>query len=190
MIWIWNSIAMNSASSESDIDLFIVSSPNSMWLNRILITLIFQIMWVRKTPNKHAWRFCLSFFSTTDWLDFWGWKIENDIYLYYWIIYFKPLLNFDNTYELFLEKNSSWADFSEYSDIIENNKKYIKYSWESFWWNCLITWFLDKLFKKLFLLKTLKHFEKIAKPYWVIINDDLLKFHNWDIRKSIKKELV
>jgi hypothetical protein len=37
-------------------------------------------------------------------------------------------LNYDNTYELFLKENSSWADYKDYEDIIKNNKKYIKYS--------------------------------------------------------------
>jgi len=127
MIWIWNSISMNSANKNSDIDLYIVSDNNRMWIVRILITLIFQIMWVRKTPSKHAWRFCLSFFSTIDWMNFSNFKIKDDIYLYFWIIYFKPILSFDDTYELFLNKNSLWADFSEYKNILNENKKYIKY---------------------------------------------------------------
>jgi hypothetical protein len=29
---------------------------------------------------------------------------------------------------LFIEKNKSWADFSDFGEMIENNKKYIKYS--------------------------------------------------------------
>jgi hypothetical protein len=49
---------------------------------------------------------------------------------------------------------------------------------------------LNSLLKKIFLKKTIKHYNKIWKPYWVIINDDLLKFHNSDIRKKIKEELV
>ncbi len=196
MVWIWNSISMNCASKNSDIDLLIVTTPNSMWLNRIFITFIFMILWVRKTPSKHSSRFCLSFFATTDWLDFSSWKIQDDIYLYFWIVYFKPILNYNNTYELFIEKNSSWADFSEYNNIIEDNKNYIYHplapslvrrgdNLDNF-----IIKLLDKILKKLFLPKTLKHYEKIWKPYWVIINDNMLKFHNWDIREEIKKELI
>ncbi len=49
---------------------------------------------------------------------------------------------------------------------------------------------INNILKKLFLPKTLNHYKKIWKPYWVIINDDLLKFHNWDIRKQIKKQLL
>jgi hypothetical protein len=60
-------------------------------------------------------------------MDFSSFKIDNDIYLYFWVLYFKPILNNDNTYELFLEKNKSWAEFSEYNKVIEDNKRYIKY---------------------------------------------------------------
>ena len=212
MVWIWNSIAMNSATSDSDIDLYIVTSPNSMWLNRIIITLFFQILWVRKNEKHHSGRFCLSFFSTTDWMDFSDWKLENDVYLYFWIVYFKPILDYDNTYESFLEKNSSWADFGQYSEIIEENKKYVRY-WTSYkdktplnsplpskdWTRIrgdekqidgIFVSNLNTILKKIFLPKTLKHFEEIWKPFGVIINDDLLKFHNGDIREKIKKELI
>ena len=199
MVAVGNSISMNCSTKNSDIDLFIVTSPKKMWFVRIVITIIFQILWVRKTPKKHAGRFCLSFFSTTDWMNFWNFALEKDIYLYFWIIYFKPILDFDNTYEKFLEKNSSWADFWEYKDFFEENRKYIKY-WNTWFsentlekgkkirkeksifdnlWN-----FLDKILKKIFLKKTLKNFEKLWKPYGIIINDNMLKFHNNDVRKE------
>ena len=198
MIWIWNSISMNYSTKNSDIDLLIVTSPNRIWFVRIIITLIFSILWIRKTKNKHAWRFCLSFFATTNWLNFWKFAIKNDIYLYFWIIYFKPILNYDNTYDFFLEKNSSWTDFSEYSNIIENNKNYIIFRWNKKEQKCTLKevplecsfpTFLNKLFKFFFLSKTLRHFEKIWKPFWVIITNNLLKFHNNDLRKKIRNEL-
>jgi hypothetical protein len=49
---------------------------------------------------------------------------------------------------------------------------------------------IELLFKKFFLPKTLRHYEKIWKPFWVIINDDVLKFHNGDIRKEVKREIL
>jgi hypothetical protein len=49
--------------------------------------------------------------------------------------------------------------------------------------------FVNSIFKKIFLPKTLKHYKKIWKPFWVIINDNMLKFHNGDVREKIKKEL-
>lgn len=128
MVAIWNSIAMNASNKDSDIDLFIVTSPDSMWINRILFTIFFWLLWVRKTHKYHEWRFCLSFFATTNWLNFKDWKINDDIYLYFWIVYLKPILNYDDTYKKFLKANSSWADFSEYNYILKENEKHIIYS--------------------------------------------------------------
>lgn len=188
MIWIWNSIAMNSSNKTSDIDLFIVTKDNTMWINRIIITIIFSLLWVRKTKNKHAWRFCLSFFVNESWLNFDNWKQYNDIYLYYWILTMKPLLDNNNTYNNFINQNQSWAIFWNYKDIILNNKKYIKYSWKKAKTNNIIKK-IDKILKNIFIKKTYKTYNKIWKPYWVIINNNMLKFHNNDIRIKIKKEL-
>lgn len=185
MVWIGNSISMNSASKDSDIDLLIVTEKNKMWLVRILVTLIFQILWVRKNDKHHAGRFCLSFFCTVDWLDFSKFALKKDPYLYFWILYFKPILDFWNTYDLFIEKNKSWADFWEFKEIIENNRKYIKYNKIPLLTREGLGVALNNFFKKIFLPKTLKHYNKIGKPYWIIINDNILKFHNWDIRKEI-----
>lgn len=191
MIWIWNSISMNCATSDSDIDLYIVTAPKRLWLVRILVTAIFQLLWVRKTDKHHAWKFCLSFFSTTQSLNFWVFALEKDLYLYFWIVYFKPIFDINNTYLAFLKQNENWCDFSEYIQIISENKKYIKYSRNISERNSLSTLydFLDHLLRKIFLSKTLRHYEKIWKPYGVIINNNMLKFHNWDIRKQIKEKL-
>ena len=188
MIWVGNSISMNSSSKESDIDLLIVTDNNSMWLVRILVTFIFQILWVRKNDKYHAGRFCLSFFCTLDWLDFWKFSLEKDPYLYFWILYFKPILDYNNTYNLFIEKNSSWANFWEYKENIEENKKYIKYRKTTLLTRGRLGVWLNNFLKKIFLPKTLKHYNKIGKPYWVIINYEMLKFHNWDIRREIAEK--
>ena len=189
MIWIGNSLAMKSATKDSDIDLYIVTDKNAMWFVRIMVTFIFQVLWVRKDETHHAWRFCLSFFSTIDGMDFSSFKIDDDVYLYFWIVYFKPIADYSKTYEKFLEKNNSWANFDDYKKIIEENKKFIKYKRKAWFNNFFLTWLFDKLFKKIFLKRTLNHFEKIWKPYGVIISDDLLKFHNWDVRKEISEKL-
>ena len=193
MIGIWNSISMNSATKNSDIDLLIVTENNKMWFVRILVTLIFQVLRVRKNDIHHAGRFCLSFFCTIDSLDFSKFALKNDPYLYFWILYFKPILDYSNTYDLFIEKNKSWANFSEFENIIENNKKYIRYK------KNIKTPFSPKgeglgvrannIFKKIFLPKTINHYNELWKPYWIIINDNMLKFHNWDIRKQIANKL-
>lgn len=188
MIAIWNSVAMNSANDESDIDLFIVAAPNRIWIVRILITLIFQVLWVRKTDKHHKGRFCLSFFCTTNALNFESIAIENDIYLYNRILSLKPILNYDNTYQKFIEENSKWMkinyEFKEWQLIKIQNKSSSINEWQS-----LILNFLEKLLKSIFFSKTKKTFEKLWKPFWVIINEDILKFHNDDKRIKIRNKI-
>lgn len=53
-----------------------------------------------------------------------------------------------------------------------------------------ILWMINEWLKKIFLPKTLRHYEKLKKPYGIIIHDNMLKFHNNDIRKQITKELL
>jgi len=190
MVAIWNSVAMNSATKSSDIDLFIVSSPNRLWIVRVFITFIFQVLWVRKTKDKHKARFCLSFFCTTNALNLENIAIKNDIYLYFWIIYLKPILNYDNTYELFIEKNKKWCDFKNYYSIIENNKKYVVYKKNTSKYNCKLLNLFENIIKSIFLSKTKKSFKTLWKPFWVIINDDILKFHNDDKRKVIRDNII
>lgn len=188
-IWIWNSVSMFSSNKNSDIDLFIITSSKRMWFVRIILILIFQLLWVRKTNKFHAKRFCLSFFCTINWINFENFALKNDIYLYFWIIYLKPILDFDNTYNKFIS-SQRWLNIDDYNNIIENNKKFIKFSWVSFWDKCKIFDFIDNFLEKIFLSRTIKSFEKLSKPYGIIINKNMLKFHNNDKRIQIKKDLL
>lgn len=190
MVAVWNSVAMNYANKESDIDLFIITSRNRLWFVRILVTTIFSILWLRKTKKHHAWRFCLSFFSTIDGMDFSNFAVENDIYLYFWIVYLKPILNYDNTYENFIKANSTWADFSEYEDIIETNKEYIKYEWFSHLNRSKLLNILNSFLKYLFEKRALKKYEELWKPYWIVISKDMLKFHDDDKRVEIREKVL
>jgi len=49
---------------------------------------------------------------------------------------------------------------------------------------------LDNLIKNIFKIKTISHYNNLNKPYGIIINDNMLKFHDNDIRKQISKKLV
>ncbi len=189
MIAIWNSVAMNSANSDSDIDLFIVSKPNRLWIVRIFTTFIFQILWARKTKNNHKSRFCLSFFCTTTSLNFENIAIKNDIYLYFWMIYLKPILNYDSAREIFIEENKKWCNFDDYENIIGNNKNSYFYKRNTSNYDFKLLNLIEKLLKSFFLPKTKKSFKKLWNTFWIIISDNMLKFHNNDKRKTISKKV-
>lgn len=188
-IAVGNSTSMFASKETSDIDLFIITSKNRMWFVRIFVTIIFSLLWVRKTNKFHEKRFCLSFFTTTEWMNFNNFTLENDVYLYFRIVYLKPILDYDDTFKNFIN-SQSWAGFSEYKELIEKNKSFIKFSWKSFWDKCKILDLIDNLLQKIFLSKTLKHYENLWKPYWIVINKNMLKFHDNDRRIQIKKDLL
>lgn len=188
-IGIGNSTVMNWGSKDSDIDLFIITQKNRLWIVRILMTFLCVILWVRKTAKHHAGRFCLSFFIDESALNFEKIIEENDIYMYFWILTLTPVFDVNNTYEKFLQTNTSWANFENFQNILQNHKnswfkKIQKNILKNTFWD-----FIENILKKIFLNKTLKSYEKLWKPYWIIIKRNMLKFHNNDIRRWLYKKI-
>jgi len=191
-ICIGNSLAMNAAHKESDIDLFIITKKKRIWTTRILITLLLNVLWERKTAKKHAWKFCLSFFITEEALDFSSIAIKNDIYLYYWLTTLKPIINRKHTFEKFMGINLSETPpiqlspnrrKSELQDVVSFPPGEKEFKIED--------WFFGNIFesclKFFFLPRSKKSFQKLWKPFWVIISDNMLKFHDKDKRKEIRE---
>lgn len=129
MIAIVNSLSMYATHKDSDIDLFIITKPGMIWFVRFFSTLILWKKGVWRKNDDIAGNFCLSFFITTDALDLSKIAIENDIYLYYWIYYLKPIFDKNNTYERFLEANN-WVQIDE-KQKIENQKYNISTTYSS-----------------------------------------------------------
>jgi hypothetical protein len=105
MIAIVNSLSMYATHEDSDIDLLIVTQPGMIWLVRFFATFILWSHGVWRHGEDVAGNFCLSFFITTDALDLSPIAIEDDIYLYYWIYYLKPVFDRDGVYERFARVN-------------------------------------------------------------------------------------
>ncbi len=206
-IAVCNSLAMNSAHKDSDIDLFIITKQNRLWTARIWMTMLLTILRQRKTHKKHAWKFCLSFFVSEEWLDFSNIAIENDIYLSYWIDTLKPIINRNDIFKKFREVNKkicsvmspqSWilspsrekgATHSEIIVASLSSKGEGIQGWGS--WVLTMCWdYLEKLLQTIFLPRTKKSFQKLWKPFWVIISPTMLKFHDRDKRKEIRDEII
>ena len=129
MIAIVNSLSMHATHPESDIDLFIVTRPGMIWFVRFWATLILWTHGVWRRDRDIAGNLCLSFFITTEAMDISYIAIENDIYLYYWIYYMRPIIDKNGTYKQFLLANS-WVDIDEeqkkknYLYIVSDSSKF------------------------------------------------------------------
>lgn len=48
---------------------------------------------------------------------------------------------------------------------------------------------VERTFKKLFLGKTLREYERLGKPWGIVISDEFLKFHPEDRRIEIREKV-
>jgi hypothetical protein len=113
--------------------------------------------------------------------------IQNDIYLFYWIFFLKPLFATKWTYREFLQKNS-WVNIDKkqlqentqfMEEIKKTNTALIRLAQ---WWNRFI--------RLLTQWKTIKRYEKLGKPEWIIVSGTMLKFHDKDRRKTIRDAIL
>ena len=185
ILWIaiCNSVSMNACHKDSDIDLFIITKRNRIWTTRVIITLILSLLWERKNEKKHRDKFCLSFFITEDFLDLSSLALEKDIYLAYWIENHIPLIEKENMFQKFKDANT-WYQIEGKERKAQKGKEEI-ISRKSH----IFSSFCEYIFQKIFLKKTKKSFQKLWKPFWIIIEENILKFHNKDKRKEIQEKI-
>lgn len=181
-ICICNSLSYYATNRDSDIDLFIITHPNMLWYVRFFVTMKLKKAWVWRKGEDIAGNFCLSFFVTTHALDFSAIAIEDDIYLYYWIYFLKPIVNYDHAYENFIAINN-WVSIPR--EQIQENTQYVttlhnkpKVALWQYWVNAML--------KLIFLPKTLFSYYRLWCPKGVIITRDMLKFHDTDSREYIR----
>lgn len=193
LIALCNSRAMGEADENSDIDLFIIAKKGNLWTVRFIVTILTSILGVRRrnTHGLQKWspdyikrtkdKFCLSFFITEEHLDFNDIRLQpDDPYLDRWIYTLIPLVNKNATYEYFMEAN--W---------VEPTQTWVNPSWKLFLIRLgnIFGFFslFESVVKKVWLPKTLKTYETLGKPWWVVISDSMLKFHDQDVRREFLK---
>lgn len=209
MVALCNSRAMGEADENSDIDLFIIAKKGNLWTARFLTTLLTSMLGLRRrnTHGLKKWtpeytrrtkdRFCLSFFITEEAMNFDSIRLQpDDPYLDRWICTLVPLINKNHAYEHFMEANGfevqSTKDIEHSSLPLDmpvgispvqnggliNKSAFFLFSFFSF------LSFFEWLIKKFWLPRTLRTYEKLGKPWWVVISDTMLKFHDQDVRRE------
>ena len=187
MIAIVNSLSMYATHEDSDIDLFIVTKPGMIWFVRFFSTLILWKHGVWRKWKDIAGNFCLSFFITTEASNLENIAIENDIYLYYWIYYMKPIFQINDTYKQFLRKNS-WVQIDPIQK--KENIRYMIYNTNENDSSKLTLYrWINKLLRRILIWKTNESYRKLWSPSGIIVSDSILKFHNEDRREVIRNTI-
>jgi hypothetical protein len=193
-ISVCNNLAFSKVNENSDIDLFIITKNDRMFTARVFITLILQFLNVRRYSDKIAGRFCLSFFIDDSRLSLKDLAIFHDVYLAYWVKSMKVFAD-DNVFIGFFDKNLWIRDYFDEDTNISNNyvrSREIAKSIFRIVFEYLLSGYLglllEKILKKWQIARANKKSFKLADRSGIVINEHMLKFHNFDKRKLYRQK--
>lgn len=111
LIAVCNSLAIANADVESDIDLFVVARPGTLWATRFAVVSALALLGLRPNDRSHADKVCMSFFVSEECTDLSRCALApEDTYLRYWIATLLPLYDAGGTYDRFVGANAWVAD--------------------------------------------------------------------------------
>ena len=105
-IYVCNSVSFKSVNENSDIDLFIVTKNNRIFLAKLFIWIFFKLFWVYWTHQKN--KFCIWFYVTKSSTDLYPISISPiDLYLAYWIAHLQPI--YSESWNFYIFKENLWV---------------------------------------------------------------------------------
>ncbi|MEK7190063.1 MAG: hypothetical protein AAB666_03760 [Patescibacteria group bacterium] len=206
LVAVCNTLSFEAAEKWSDIDFFIVARPGMVWLVRFLTTATLTVFGLRRHGRRIANKICLSFFVSDDAMNLKKISLtpdvqgHPDIYLIYWMANLIPLINREKTLEKFWQANNwAWnylANFDWRESVVNSHE--IKCNslvdrTRRFLERCLGGRSgdnLEKFLKKIQLFKILrnKQSQYFANGTAVVVNDQMLKFHEEDRREFFRNK--
>lgn len=198
LVAVCNSLAYSNANEKSDIDLFIISRRNTIWLARFFTIFIVKLLGLRPKEDSKKDTFCLSFFVDENYLNILSSRMGNDdVYYPYWVSSLMPVYNPDGLYEKFLEANSWYKSYLPNAYPNQFSKEVRANRWSKFC-NVVINFiFNPPIFRRLvynfyrsfqikIIDKNLKALINIDTR--VIVNERMLKFYSNDNRELFAKK--
>ncbi len=102
LIGVSGSLSMDNASKKDDIDLFFITSKNTLWISRFLVNIVLICAGIKRHRNSNYGvdQICPNMFVSEDAL-----VMERNLFIAHEIAQLKVLVNKNNTYEKFLDAN-------------------------------------------------------------------------------------
>ena len=177
----------------SDIDIFIISQQQRLWLTRLLVTGLTHLLGQRRHGRKIANRLCLSFYISEAALDLKSVTLADDPYFYAWLAWLLPLYGSDN-YDKFWQANNWLNDklpncqsrqVNPSLCLKDNSLLKLGQAFNRLWFASRLGDRLEALAKKIQLAKMATNTASLAKAAdsRVVIADTMLKFHENDRRQ-------
>lgn len=189
---ICNSLSFYAADKGSDIDLFIITEKNRLFLARSLTWIFTHLLGIRRHGNKVKGRFCLSFMISREELNLELIKNEKDIYLVFWLRLLRPIIG-QKYYREFISENKWIKEHFTYdidqqkhllpeSSFLLNFQKILEAPFKSF-----VGDFFEGILSKWQIKRCNKKAAKLNNDHGIIAKKCILKFHNIDMRPTFQK---
>ncbi|MFH1367143.1 MAG: hypothetical protein ABIH38_04120 [Patescibacteria group bacterium] len=194
-----NTLAINNAKAESDIDFFIVAESGQLWTCRLFATWFVFMLGYWRHKNKIRDKICLSFYVAEEALDLKPLKLEpDDPHFTFWLSQFVPLYD-RGEYHLKLQQKNAWVlkslpnVFSRKEENLVRSDRLmsiVQQFFEIIFINPYIGHWLTAFSRSRQLKKMERNRETAAKENNtnVVISDSVLKFHETDKREEYRKK--
>lgn len=176
LIGISGGLALENAEEKDDIDLFVITRTNTLWITRLLLVLLLILMGqYRGRGKKESQKICLNMLISEKALMFE--KDRQDLYTAHEIVQLKPIFNRNNTYKKFLNANRRWVSkfLPNAIDRITNYESGIKGRKNPLF-------IFEKVAKLVQLIYMKKHRTR------EVISDHFLAFHPYEYKSYVLKE--
>lgn len=212
-VFVCNTVAAGCPEHGSDVDVFIIVQHGRLWLTRLLATLFLSLFGLRRRGGKITNRICLSFYITDNALNLSPIALSSiqpapnpsflipqpDIYLIYWLAQLIPVYDPSDTLKKLQDVNQ-WArqclpqSFKPYalradlrvsdSGASHRFKRAIEKIWAGRY--CDLMEAQAKTIQQMRMNQRTKELED-GRTTGVVVNDDMLKFHENDRREEFRQ---
>jgi hypothetical protein len=186
LVGVTGGLAMNNAGEADDIDLFFIVTANTIWVSRFLITIIMDFLGVRRKPDQKIVKnkMCLNMYMAADALTLS--EKERDLFSAHEVLQMQPV--FDRGVHARFLKANAWVE------------QFLPNVWDKKCSDSGVQMKNKHIGRHLSVFaKCLTLFEPVAKTMqlWYmhnrrtseVVSDKLLRFHPYDARAFVKKEL-
>ncbi len=178
LVGVTGGLTMNNVKSEDDIDLFFIVHPKTLWISRLLATLLTESIGMRRRPGDKRFsdKVCLNMFMTSDRLRLV--PKERDLFAAHEVLQMVPLWEKNNVYQKFLRANK-WVE------------KFLPNAWDKNIKNENL-----KLKNENSILQIFEYPAKLGQLWYMrrhrtseVVTDTVIRFHPRDARVWVKEKL-
>lgn len=199
MIAVCNTLGLNAAREESDIDFFIIARAGHLWCARLLCAGIAHFLGIRPRRGHERDTVCLSFYAADTALDISSLQLPGwtpDLYLAYWITWCVPLYD-DGVFQEFFQAQT-WLAACLPNSVVPHPIAWRRVILAPV--SRAIKRIVEKLFSSCVFERAARAFQLRIMPFvireqmnggtGVVVSDSILKFHTADRRQEIKRRFM